>query len=299
VPAPEKATSSSRLNYQSGARSIMSQNPSFSSSVQPLSIGNIVSAALRIYRDRFKPYYILALKACLWFYVPVYGWAKSASLLALIARLAFHEVIERPEQVDEANRQIEPKMWKFLSVGIFAFLIFCGATIGSIIIFAILAIALNQIFTDNLGVFLLFLFATILIWLFGYIWLISRLFLINMPIAIEDVENKLTAASAISRSWQLTKGFVFKIQAIVFVAFIVSLPAWMIIYVFIGAVQVLFTFAITNSPNMELIFTLVIFLLNAVSNALIIPFWQAIQAVIYYDLRVRREGMGMEIRDSL
>jgi hypothetical protein len=27
-----------------------------------------------------------------------------------------------------------------------------------------------------------------------------------------------------------------------------------------------------------------------------IPFWQSIKAVVYYDLRVRREGMGMNLR---
>jgi hypothetical protein len=28
------------------------------------------------------------------------------------------------------------------------------------------------------------------------------------------------------------------------------------------------------------------------------PFWQAIKAVIYYDLRSRREGLGLQVRDS-
>jgi hypothetical protein len=27
------------------------------------------------------------------------------------------------------------------------------------------------------------------------------------------------------------------------------------------------------------------------------PFWQTIKAVIYYDLRTRREGMGLELRE--
>ncbi len=28
----------------------------------------------------------------------------------------------------------------------------------------------------------------------------------------------------------------------------------------------------------------------------LLPFWQTIKAVIYYDLRTRREGMGLELR---
>jgi Ca2+/Na+ antiporter len=38
-------------------------------------------------------------------------------------------------------------------------------------------------------------------------------------------------------------------------------------------------------------------LLALVLGSLIIPFWQSIKAVIYYDLRSRREGMGLELRD--
>ncbi|MEL7420561.1 MAG: DUF975 domain-containing protein, partial [Cyanobacteria bacterium J06555_3] len=31
-------------------------------------------------------------------------------------------------------------------------------------------------------------------------------------------------------------------------------------------------------------------------QALLIPFWQSIRAVIYHDLRVRREGIGLNLR---
>ena len=33
-------------------------------------------------------------------------------------------------------------------------------------------------------------------------------------------------------------------------------------------------------------------------GALLLPFWQAIKAVIYYDLRVRREGFGIELEEN-
>jgi hypothetical protein len=29
----------------------------------------------------------------------------------------------------------------------------------------------------------------------------------------------------------------------------------------------------------------------------VMPFWQSIKAVIYYDLRSRREGLGLQLRD--
>jgi hypothetical protein len=268
--------------------------------MQPLSTGNVVSAALRIYRDRFKTYYLLAFQAALWSIVPVYGWAKSASLLGLISRLVFHEVIERPESIADARQKIEPKMWEFLASLILMSLIFFGVIFGSIfalvIIGAILRVTLGDFFTNNPLILILLILVTIFAWLFGYIWLISRLLLTQLPIAIE---NNVSPASAIGRSWQLTNGFVFKIQIIVFVALLVSFPLWMSLFIVYSTVQLLFTFVITDAPALEIIASLVVIALNLVANALITPFWQAIQAIIYYDLRVRHEGMGMKIRDSL
>jgi hypothetical protein len=29
----------------------------------------------------------------------------------------------------------------------------------------------------------------------------------------------------------------------------------------------------------------------------VIPFWQPMKAIIYYDLRSRKEGLGLQIRD--
>jgi hypothetical protein len=42
---------------------------------------------------------------------------------------------------------------------------------------------------------------------------------------------------------------------------------------------------------------MVAYILGLVSGALFLPFWQAIKAVIYYDLRSRREGLGLQMRD--
>ena len=39
--------------------------------MKPLSVGNVVSAGLRIYRDNFKKYFWLAFVGYLWFYIPI------------------------------------------------------------------------------------------------------------------------------------------------------------------------------------------------------------------------------------
>ena len=50
----------------------MSGNFGSSSSIQPLSIGNVVSAGVRLYRSHLKTYLKLALIAHLWALVPIW-----------------------------------------------------------------------------------------------------------------------------------------------------------------------------------------------------------------------------------
>jgi hypothetical protein len=39
--------------------------------------------------------------------------------------------------------------------------------------------------------------------------------------------------------------------------------------------------------------------LSILLTALPIPFWQSIKAVIYYDLLTQKEGLGLNLRDSI
>jgi uncharacterized membrane protein (DUF485 family) len=45
-----------------------------------------------------------------------------------------------------------------------------------------------------------------------------------------------------------------------------------------------------------LVYYLLILLLSFGSGALVTPFWQAMKAIIYYDLRSRKEGLGLQMR---
>ncbi|MEO1801116.1 MAG: DUF975 domain-containing protein, partial [Cyanobacteria bacterium J06629_2] len=108
--------------------------------MKPLSVGNVVSAGLRIYRDNFKKYYRLALIGSLWGIIPIYGWAKFYAQQALIARLAYGEVTETPESVQDANRFIKGRMWSFLGAAILVSLrFFLAYILGAIAIFIVTA----------------------------------------------------------------------------------------------------------------------------------------------------------------
>ena len=126
----------------------MSVNPS-RQPMTPLSVGNVVSAALRIYRDRFKLYFSLALTAYLWVLIPIYGWARCYAIFGTISRLAFQELIERPESVDDARRHVIPRMWNFMLAGILVFLIFLAAMLGVGIVFGVITGIIEGFFSPS------------------------------------------------------------------------------------------------------------------------------------------------------
>ncbi|MEP6517939.1 hypothetical protein [Microcoleus vaginatus] len=271
-------------------------NLSSSGQTGPLSVGNVVSASLRIYRDHFKSYFGLAFTAYLWLLVPIYGWAKYSAIAGLISRLAFGEVREKPETVSDARREVNPRMWSFFGAGILTSLIYIGVYLGCAIALLVVGVGAATIFGQN-GTIIggLLVAVGVIAFLIIYIRILSRLLIVEVPLAIE---NNQSASSAISRSWELTKGSVGRIQWIVFVGILVSLPLTIVVQILTVIVQsVLRAVLGAESGIFYLVYYLLILPLSFGSGALVTPFWQAMKAIIYYDIRSRKEGLGLQIRD--
>ena len=273
----------------------MPKKPSSAIQTGPLSVGNVVSASLRIYRDHFKSYFGLAFVAYLWLLVPIYGWAKYSAISALISRLAFGEVSENPETVSDARREVNPRMWSFFWAGILTSLIYLGVYLAFAIAIAILGGGAAAIFRENYLIIGALVAVGVIAFLIIYIRIISRLLIVELPLAME---KDMTASSAIGRSWELTKGSVGRIQWIVFVGILVSLP----VTIFVQIVTVLVQLVLTRLFGAEsglfyLVYYILIVPLSLGSGALVTPFWQAMKAIIYYDVRSRKEGLGLQMRD--
>jgi len=279
----------------------MPKNTNFSSASGPLSVGNVVSAGLRIYRDRFKLYYGLAFTAYVWLLIPIYGWAKFSAISGLISRLAYYEVSETPETVSEARSYVNSRMWTFFWAGLLVTLIILGVTIGGGCVFGVVAVGIAAIVgqqPSGAGLLIAFLLGGLafIALIFGYIRVFSHVSLVEMPIAIED---NITASSAISRSWELTQGFIGYLQLIFFVALLISFPITIFINIIGIVLQAILPLAFPkDSPMFDLVFLILNLGITFASSALLLPFWQTIKAVIYYDLRSRKEGLGLRLRDS-
>ena len=301
--------------------------------MEPLSVGNVISAGLRIYRDNFKKYFQLAFLGYLWIFLPVlilgiiggivvgvlgqssaasgilvliivaaiacliYGSAKYYAIAGLISRLAYHEIAEQPEAVKDARRYIKPRTWKFLIVGILVGLIFFGAFIAYILVAAFIGGFIGVVSSQTSSVAtiigIVFAIAMVLLAIFGFIWLFSRLFLTELPLSVEE---NVGATSSISRSWELTKSSIGRIQLTVFLAFLVSIPIILAINIISFVLQIAIGTGIESNPSLATVAIILYVLIALAGGAFMVPFWQAVKAVIYYDLRVRREGMGIDLR---
>ncbi len=271
------------------------KNLSSSGQTGPLSVGNVVSASLRIYRDHFKPYFGLAFVAYLWLLVPIYGWAKYSAISALISRLAFGEVREKPETVSDARLEVNPRMWSFLWAGVLTSLIFLGVYLAGTIAIIILGVGVAAIFGQNYVTIVALMAVAVIALLIIYIRILSRLLIVELPLAIE---NNIDASSAISRSWQLTKGSVGRIQWIVFVGILVSLPIYIVSNLLTLLIQSVLTALLGAQSSLYwLVYYILVLPLSFGFGALVLPFWQAMKAIIYYDLRSRKEGLGLKMRD--
>ncbi|AUT00743.1 DUF975 domain-containing protein [Nostoc sp. CENA543] len=274
-----------------------------SSPIQPLDVGNVVSAGMRLYRAHLKDYYLLALKAYVWLFVPVYGWAKFYALTSLISRLAFGDLVNQPESISSGQRFVNSRLWQFLLAMLLLFLIGIGMVIGVIIVFGILgliaALIVNGTGSQNNPAIYIFLgliaFVIAIVAIVAVLWLSTRFYLVNLPLAVED---NVDGATAISRSWELSQGNVWRILLISFVSVLVTTPVQIVVQILTTILQIIFTPLIQDGSTVfSLIYFALIMAVSFGSGALIVPFIHTTKAVIYYDLRSRREGLGLKLRD--
>jgi hypothetical protein len=273
------------------------------SPMQPLSVGNVVSAGIRLYRAHLKEYFLLALKAYLWILVPVYGWAKFYALIGLISRLAFGDLVDQPESVTAGERFVNARLWQFLMTMLLMSIVGMGVVFGIMFVFLLVG-ALAAVVVGGIGqqaspaaavlvglvAFVLGVAAFIAI-----LWLLTRFYLVDVPLAVED---NVDATSTIGRSWELTQGYVWRILLISFVAFLITIPIQIFVQILSTIVQlILMPLMQQGSSLAAILMVLLILALSFLSGAVIVPFWQTIKAVIYYDLRSRREGLGLKLRD--
>lgn len=303
-----------------------------SGSMQPLSVGNIVSAAFRLYKSHLQQYLGIALTATLWGFLPfgalilviilmsvgnsgglnvllLVAWAvllcycaaQALMNTALISRLAFQELTEQPETVVSGRNQLRSKVWKFFVTQLLVTLLLSAVNFGLSLVQGIVLQVLSGALGSSNALFALLASILNLVTLGLYLWFYARVFIPEVPLALE---SGIGSSQAISRSWELSKGYSGRIWLVILVATLITIPVYIIALLpSIGMVGTMFTAAINPSgAQAELLFAFLrafalTMVLLLVINIFVMPFWQSIKALLYYDLRSRREGLGLQFRD--
>jgi hypothetical protein len=305
-----------------------------------LSVGNVVTTGTILYKSNFKRYFQISLRATGWWLaiiVATFGLIMSGSLLffatrswwgivpftlawialniyflakyatdrAIICRLAYQELINAPETVDAATRQLLPNMWGFLRISLLVglYLLIIGA-IGYIAIAIIAGFAVysftSQILSigSNFWIYTvmgLSILGLVLTWIAIIMRYYATWFVAELPLAIESTRS---ANFSIRRSRRLCGVAIRRIVTIITIAFIITLPINIITSVpsFIG--QIMTSPVTSPDPSTQLIgggLVLVGILLSLIVELFLMPLWQAVKAVVYYDLRNRFEGSDLVI----
>jgi hypothetical protein len=314
--------------------------------VGTLSIGNVVTTSITLYKSNFKRYFQVSLRATGWLLaillvilvagliggglyavtnswlvaiLVVIGWivgtlycsAKYATDRAVICRLAYQELIDAPETVAVATQRLIPRTWGFLRLTWLTSLYISLVAIVAYIVLIIAVLIITAIFIYGLklpienpitfisvtlsviGAFLALI--AILIRCYAY-WFVAEL-----PLAVEQTrfsggEAPPTANASIARSQQLISTAVGRVILIITLAFLMMIPIntlgngpSLIGQVMLSASTDLATQTIGGILMISGV------LLNLLSELFIMPFWQIIKAIVYYDLRNRREGGDLTI----
>lgn len=316
-------------------------NPSVQQGSQlgPLNPGDVVSAALRLYKDRFKTFFQLAILATLWLMAGIvglvlaiailtgigagvggdvgaiigglvgllvgfasllYGSAKYYALSSVIGRLSFQDLVNQPETSLEARRQVAPRLGQFLLLGFLLLLAYMASyMVGSLVAMiaggsvgfltaGILTALINQTVGGIMGVFLGILIGLGIL-LIALIWVASRLFIAEVVLAIEPQQD---AGGSMTRSWELTQAAIVRIQVVFLATFLIQLPL-LLVTNFIPSIL------LELLPADDVVYgitALLSLLLSLVGSMVVLPLWQAVKGVLYYDLRSRREGLDLALR---
>jgi hypothetical protein len=308
-----------------------------------LSAGNVVSTAVTLYKSNFRDYFFSSLQSVGWMLISLLGlllpiglgigavsnsvlvaptvlasvaWlilcgfclGKSAVNRAVISRLAYQQLVNQPETKAQALSHLAPKHWQFMRLMLWLGLFLTGIYLGCYIVLLILlgiglflAMQMNNIVGGLL--FVTFLFAGIGLFIWSMVRFYSYWFVAELPLAVEE---RIAPLDSMGRSRQLSAPFVWRIQLIIFLAFLVTLPLNTLVNIpvtiFSGGPINQLEQAAKNPDLLPAALTSYGILLGASTllgmllELFLVPFWQAIKSVVFFDLQSRREGVDLQMR---
>jgi hypothetical protein len=310
-----------------------------------LSVGNVVSTGVTLYKSNFSSYFLASLRAIgwvflamlailpisivvgllsnvigtglsillailLWFGAFIFCFSKFAVNRAIISRMAYQQLINQPETLQASTQALVRSHWKFLALALWLGLFMVGVFILAYLFLLFTALVATFLATQLTGAIgILLMIVLLLLGFVGFLLIIIRFysnwFVAELPLA---VEGQMAALDSIGRSRQLSSPFVSRILLVILVSFLVTLPLIALSNTpsllsygeLLSQIQRIQAGDMTaaSSPMSANYYLLqgVSVILSLLLELLVVPFWQAIKSVIYFDLRSRREGNDLQLR---
>ncbi len=290
----------------------------------PLSIGDIIDRAFRIYRARFKPMLLTALallvplgvlSGILSYFInrPLFeetGTSLDAmgllgstfgslalSLLAILIQglaelaLTFHARAALADEALEPGQAVSSafgRIGSWLGMSILRALAYVGvvavAVVPSILLAALAGSGDSSSAAAAVGLLCLFTIVGLGVFILAVI-LYVRWIVATPALVVEE----LGARGSLGRSWGLTKGKFWRSFGVTLVLVLISL-------VVLSLPNVVITLLTMAATERTVVWSAVSTALGTVLSALYVPLSAATYLVLYYDLRVRRENLDLDLR---
>ena len=228
----------------------------------------------------------------------VLSMLATSIIIGLIIVTVSRTILGRKASLSDVWRRTRPRMWALIGQTLLIELILAVITavvtaiafgIGWALLGNIIAYGADE---DSAGTIILAILAILaVIAVLGLLTfaLICKLSLAPAALVLENIG----VLEGISRSWTLTRGYFWRIVGIRLLSFILVFVAVQIVSQGVSLVMQGLVYA---APNMTIAILVASTLLNSLIQAAIQPFDSAVVALMYTDLRMRSEGLDVELR---
>ncbi|MBC7788494.1 MAG: hypothetical protein H7Z74_01000 [Anaerolineae bacterium] len=273
--------------------------------IRPLSSTEILDAAFQMYRRIFVPLVMLGAIGFVPFFAITIGFlwigdTADPQVMAQLAILLFPALLwyaiadaamilltsehYRGGQMTPgaALRTVFPRFGRILlaSLGKYGFIL--GGIIAIAIIGTIITLVIGLVLkTSNAGAFAIVVTVILMFGMFAWtLYALARYFAIPGIVVLEN----LTARAALSRARALSKGEIGKICKV-----------YVLTILLIGIATVVVSVAVMIAFGMA---SLAANVISSIFSALSYPFYSVVTTLLYYDVRVRKEGYDIELMEQ-
>ena len=230
----------------------------------------------------------------------VLSMLATSIIIGLLIVTVSRTILGRKASLSDVWQRTRPRMWALIGQTLLIELILGVITavfaaiavgIGWALLGSIIANGADENSAGTIILAILAVLAVIVVLGLATFALMCKLCLAPAALVLENIG----VLEGISRSWTLTRGYFWRIVGIRLLSFIIVFVATQIVSQGMSIVTQGIVYA---APNTTIAVLVVSTLLNSLIQAAILPFDSAVVALMYTDLRMRSEGLDVELRHA-